>query len=341
MRPLNNLIILLVLIISACAPFVQTPSPQDIQTAIAETLAAIPEEPSDTPTTETSPQSPSSTSQPIPRNTSTPEPPIAGIVNVAFLNLRTGPSTLHTVLQSFEAGTPITALRREFTNDWVEVSVGEGDEELTGWMLIELLDLEGDVTHLELAQIPEGLIVRGRVEDSESNPINDVSIALIYRIDEDELRSDISSNDNGEFVFYLPEELTGTIDIQIVGLDCDSVIVNTLCALEGYFNLERRVFIVPPQSEPIIFTYEIATTTLTGIVYNANGDPIANVLVVAERDDGAETFGSSAIDGSFEIPAGEGSWEIYTVVLDPRLESDRTPINITNEKPDPFELQTP
>ena len=74
---------------------------------------------------------------------------------------------------------------------------------------------------------------------------------------------------------------------------------------------------------------------------NTAGNPVADILIVGERDDGAESVSSSGIDGKFTLPVGEGIWEIYTLVLDPRTESDRISVTITNESPESIVLSTP
>lgn len=336
-----KLLILSIFLLAACTTtgsLPSTPSPQDIQTAIAQTAAA--NAPTPSPMIEADAE-PTSTTEPIPSPTFTPSDPITGRVNVSFLNLRTGPSTLFPVLKSFEASTELLIQRRVATNEWIEVKVEIGDDEFIGWMLASLVESDGDILNLEVFEFPEDQIIQGRVEDSNANPIDNITIALIIRIDEEEFRSDSSSNASGDFTFYIPEDVNAILDIQIVGIGCESIIVNSSCSLEGFFNLERRAFINPPQSEPILFIYEIATTTLTGTIYNPEQSTVANVLVIAERDDGAESYGTSSINGAYEIPIGEGIWEVYTVILDPRLESERVNLTITNQTLTPLDLTTP
>jgi hypothetical protein len=336
------LIMVCLLVIAGCAPAPATPSVGDIQTAIAQTLTAQP-----TSTYTSAPplatDMPPPTVTPFATTTPTPSGPITGQVSVAFLNLRSGPSTFFNVIEAYEEGMQVSARARVEDSDWVEVEIqGEEDDEAQiGWMSVFFLELDGDVNVLPVVHFPESLTVRGKVTDTEDIPISGVDVAVIFYSVDGDLRADAITDENGEFLIYMPEDLLGLLDIQIVGITCESPVMDENCQLSEYYELEGRTWINIPQEEPVNFLYEKATTSLTGTVSDRFGRPVADILVVAVRDDNAETVGQTNVSGEFSIPIGEGIWEVYTVIFNPREESEHLTIEVTDEAPEPVELPIP
>jgi hypothetical protein len=321
----------------------------DIQTAIAQTEAAKPS-PTQTevpPTQECLPCQPATEALPsaTPLPTTTPTPitsdPFPARVIVSFLNMRGGPSTLFDVVDTFQEGDEVTAVERTIGGDWIHIQTGTGLTQKDGWMATQFLEFDGDPQTLPVVVFPEAQIVRGRVEDTTGAPVFGINIAVIYRTEEDELRHDAFSDEKGDFVVYLPENLLGLLDISIVGISCESHIMDDDCQLSGYFKLEGRAFVNIPQEEAIIFLYEVSTVNIVGTVLD-NGTPVEGITVVAERDDGAEAFIRTDEEGNFSLPVGEGIWEVYTVIFDPvREEGERTSVEVTNETPPSIELPVP
>lgn len=332
-----KILLLLVIILTACAPPPATPSPQDIQTAIAQTQQAVP---SPTlvlalPTRE--PTLPPTEAPPTP--TPIPSDPIAGRVNAAFLNLRKGPSTLHEVSAAFEAGQGFLATGRVPGNDWVRVEIGDEDNLQIGWMVTVFLELEGSVETLPEVEFPSILKLRGTVEITTGGPVSETGIAAIYRDGVNEFRTDTTSNQNGEWVIYLPDSLLGVLDVQIVSSGCGSQIMTGNCVRGNYFELVGRVFVTVPQNEPIVFQYEPGSIQITGTVTNKAGSPVSGVLVVGVRDDLAESVATSGIDGFFSLPAAEGIWDVYTITFDPRIEGDPVSVTVTDIAPEEISLK--
>ena len=208
-------------------------------------------------------------------------------------------------------------------------------------MSTQFLEFQGDPLTLPVVVFPEAQIVRGRVEDTSGLPVFGVDIAVIYRNEDTELRHDAYTDENGDFVVYLPPDMLGLLDISIVGISCDSHIMDEDCQMSGYFKLEGRAFVNIPQEEAIIFLYEVSTVNIVGTVMD-KGEPVEGITVVGERDDGAEAFIRTDADGNFSLPVGEGIWEVYTVTFDPvRKESERISVEVTNENPEPVELTVP
>ncbi|MEJ2484920.1 MAG: SH3 domain-containing protein [Anaerolineales bacterium] len=330
-----------VILLISCAPQAATPSPGDIQTALAQTLTAQPSETVPPTTAPTKTPAPSST--PYQTATPTTSPPISGSIQADFLNLRTGPSTFFEIINTFVKDTALTALERTPDNRWVNVEIELEDEPtVEGWMATDFLELNGEVSSLPLAAISEGQIIQGRVEDTEGNPIPGVNVATLLQYDDVDLRTDVVSNDNGDFEVYLPEGLTGTFDIQIVSWLCDSPIADLNCQLSGYIQVIDRVFITLPQEEDILFTYEKTNLIISGIVVDAKDEPVSQMNVRAVRDDGAVSFGRTDAVGDFSMPIAEGTWEIFAVKFDPEyLEGEHVSVEVAQSNPDNVTLNQP
>ena len=333
--------LILLICLTACAPQVLTPSPGDIQTALAETLAAEPSETIQPTKAMTNTPAPSPT--PFQTPTPTTSPPISGSISAAFLNLRAGPSTFFDIIQTFVEGTQLTAIARTPDSKWVQVEIEfEDDPTMQGWMAVLYLDLAGDPSGLPEEPLGSENTLTGTVEDTEGNPISGITVAFILSNDQVDLRADAVSDEEGIFTAYLPDDLFGTFDVQIVSWSCESPIADANCQLSGYIELEDRAFVTTPQEEDILFIYEATDMLLNGSVEDANDDPVDRILVVAERDDGATSLGRSDALGDFSIPITSGTWEIYTVIYDPEfLESERLSVEIVDEAPLEITVEAP
>ncbi len=332
------------LLLAACgAQPVPTPRVEDIQTAIAQTEEAAP-----TPFPTFAPAEPTATPEPsptpAPTATATPSGPISGQVNVEFLNLRAGPSTLFEVLESVPQGQEVLATGRDESGNWVQVEIADGEDEeekTLGWFAAALLNFQGDPGFLPIIEFPFDQRVRVTVQDSDANPIPGIVVAFIHRTGTVELRNDVVTDEAGLALTTLPASLLGTLDIQIVGVDCTSPVMDEGCQLRGFFERTGRVFLLIPQREPVVFVYESASVEISGTVVGANGNPVVGIQVVAVRDDGAESVGLTGAEGVFSIPAGPGVWEVFSVRYNPRTESDTVTVEITDQTPDPVEVPAP
>lgn len=328
--------LVIVIIITGCGS--STPEltkDEKIQTAIAETERAKP-------ITAVTTVVPTTGDTPAPIITSTPtippiSGPITGRVNITFLNLRSGPSTLHTVIATIDGGTNLIATGRIPTSDWVEVEI---DDQI-GWMATDYLALNGNVIGLPVIPFPDSLTVSGRVEDTDGNPIGDIAIAVFYRYDDQELRADVTSDSEGKFLVYLPQDLLGALIVQIVDRGCQSPVVDAGCNLSGYIQRENRTSITIPQQEDIVFLYEPSALTLSGKVVDSNGTPIPNIEVSGRRDDGATTFGTTDSTGQFRMPVGAGYWGIYSFSYEPAGVSNVVYVTVANTNPSNIEVPAP
>jgi len=327
---------LLTLTLSACAPVVLTPSVGDIQTAIAQTEAA---QPSNTPAaTET----PEASATPAFTPTATHVSPIAATINVQSQNLREGPSTLFDIIETYDQGVSVSVTGRSEDDRWVQVSIRDDEGVIeSGWMAAEYLTPEKELEILPVVEFSDDQTIRGRVEDAEGAPIPGVSVAAILRVDEVEERSETLSGEDGNFIIYFPDDLTGTFDMQVVGVDCTSPIVDGLCNLSEYFKLDWRAFITIPQREDLLFVFQKAEFYQDGTVVDKDEEPMADIIVSATRDDGAEASVRTNSKGIFSLPLAQGVWEITAMTLEPRRDGEPVTVEITDKEPGPIQLLGP
>jgi hypothetical protein len=327
------------LALTACQPTVLTPSPGDVQTAIALTEAALPE-PSDTPAAPSATSEPTNTPTVTPEPTNTPRGPIAGTVNAAFLNMREGPSTLFNIVNTYIQGDDLEAVARSADGDWLQVHMSDDDQ--VGWMATLFVDLAEDPEGLAVIVPPDSESMHGRVEDTDGNPIAFITIAVINREGSDELRADVRTTEDGNWTLLIPANSFTLMDVQIVGYGCDSIIMDDDCNLIGYYELQGREFVNLPQENDVVFQFAAVQRTISGTVLDADGDPIADMLVVGERDDGAETLTFTDADGSFVLGADSGTWEVYAVVIgNTRNEGERVVVDVGEDDVTGIELLEP
>lgn len=335
--------VLFLSLLASCAPQVATPSPGDIQTALAETLAA---EPTETLTPTVAPtKTPNPSPTPFYTPTPTVSPPIAATVNSDYLNMREGPSQMFQIVETVELDTEVTATARTLDNLWVKVELPSAQENIAptvGWMWAEFLDFQGEMTSLPVDQYDPTLTIFGVVQDQDGNPIPGIGIRVTLQNDTTVLPADTTSNEDGLFEVYLPQGQTGAYDVQIVSWACDSMVVNLNCRLSGYVEGVDQYTVTLPMTEGITFIYEKTDLTLSGVVQDANGDPVAGLNIVASRDDGSNSYGTSGEDGTFTIPIAAGNWEVFTITFDPAYaESEHVSIEVADTPPEDITLGIP
>jgi hypothetical protein len=272
--------------------------------------------------------------------TATPHPigTMNAVVSVLSLNLRSGPSTLSQVKAAYPEDTTVIVLGKAPGDEWVFVQVPDGE---TGWMSVQLLDLDGDVAYLPLEEIPDNQVISGKVIDSSSEPVNGVNIAVLKRLVDSTLRTDAYSGEDGTFYAYIPLDSTGNWEAQIVGVRCDSRIVDDTCNIDGYIVYSSRVLFEPTLFSPMVFMYEIATTTISGTVADVGGQPVS-MRVFADRSDGAYSYTLSSTNGEFLIPASDGVWDIYAIQYNPRIEGEHVTIQVIDgQHPESINLVAP
>jgi hypothetical protein len=311
----NRLIILLlslviVIALFGCTSSPPTPSEEDILTAMAETSAALP--------TATTSLTEEPTEPLAPTDTPTPNYTSRAFVTSSNLNLRTGPSQLFNILDTYQQGDEVFVTGRIPSGKWLQVEARRKDGSgrmFTGWMFADYLDLKTNINNLPIIELPAEQTIKGIIEDNEGNPINGIRVSAFYEPDGGvQTFSDDTTGLDGKFIIYVPENTAGEIDVQIVAVNCNSVIMDNDCVLRQYFPLIWREIGQLPFYDPINFVYEKAVTVLEGKVVYQDGWGVPNVWVIAVRQsDGTELKIFTEIGGRFLFPLGEGVWEVYAI----------------------------
>ncbi len=170
----------------------------------------------------------------------------------------------------------------------------------------------------------------GSVVDSDGLPIEGINIAVI----QEEKRLDVYTAGDGSFSVELPRSTKSNWTLDIVGINCESKIM-TDCLLTGYFELFQSIDVTVPLSKPITFVFEKATTTIKGKV------AASGIRIFAIRSDGATSWGESIYEGTFELPASDGIWDVFAVDLNSGQESEHISLEIINGTSNFVNLKTP
>ena len=224
-RHLNIILpVILLLLVSACNR--QEPiTPTSIYPPL---ITTEPMPPSETPRPTVS----LPTAPPTAAVTATPFGGMRAEVMVDDLFLRAGPGFLHEAYWTYPAGTIVEAWGRAPGWSWVYVTT---DNNLQGWMKLELLTLSGDFYDLP-ETIPDGfVIVKGHVYAADGSPASHITLTLIPP-GGDVADEDAATTDNeGRFYFFLPEGASGLWTLEANAYGCESSAVDANCSLVGTF----------------------------------------------------------------------------------------------------------
>ncbi len=297
----------------------------------------LPPVPTETPIPQTA--TPTIMPSPIPPTATVPAD-IQAVVKPDGLNMREGPSPLHPIVATYKKGDTLTIVSRAKGNQWVRVLSNAGK---TGWMYTPHLSFTVDINSAPIEEIEDSFNVKGMIADSNGQPIEGVSIALLPINGNQAFRIDTVSGDDGHFYAYVPVNSYTSWRVSIVGVRCGSRIADANCYVSNYFAIKENTDIVLPQLDPLEFVYQQATSYITGIVRDWQGTPAADIRVFAVRtSDGARAWGSSQSNGLFTLPAGDGAWEVYAALLSPTVEGKRVTVQINaGQPPEPIELVRP
>jgi hypothetical protein len=220
------------------------------------TATALPTEANPLPTVKAAPVEPTQTPSPefTATPTNTPAPVVLdGTVNAATLNMRTGPSILHDILNQYQKDDPIKVIGVAPGKEWLKVIAKDGK---TGWMYVNHVDLKGDVSSLPTMQINESLAVIGKVVDASGNGIPGIQIGLSRIGGTQAVRVEGITLTDGTVHIYAPVEYQGTWLATVMGAACTSPIVDTNCRFAGKFTPAEGISVKLPQDTEILFTYK-------------------------------------------------------------------------------------
>ncbi len=251
MRNVRLLPILSVLALSlACSlsPMVSPPATQTATPTIQLPTRTPP------PPTATVYNTPSPTPEtPVPPTPTLPPPTFTAEALGERVNLRSGPSTLHTIIGMVPKGTHVSVIGKAAGDEWVFAESTDGK---TGWLSTSFLQLHGSLSSLEEIPVKASFIVEGQVVDSAGTPINGVVLAVYKGQGPDQLRTDATSNASGRFYAYLPLGADGSWTVEVVGIGCSSWIMDSNCRYHGVFSAHGKETIQPPVSEPLYFVFD-------------------------------------------------------------------------------------
>ncbi len=242
-------VLVLALAIFACtlSPMVGPPSTQT-PTVTAPLLTRTP--PPSTPTVYQTKTSTPGT--PIPPTATLPPASLTAEVLGERVNLRDGPSTLHTITGMVPRYVHVSLIGKAPGDEWVFIQTAQGE---TGWLSTHYLLLHGSMSRLPDIPTGDSYIVAGEVVDGHGNGINGVNLAVYQGEGEDLLRTDAISDASGKFYAYLPVRLGGQWTVEVVGVRCSSWIMDTSCHYHGAFSSNGKESIRPPLSQPLYFVF--------------------------------------------------------------------------------------
>ncbi len=244
---------------------------------------------------------------------------VPALVTSETLNLRAGPGTFFAIVQSYTRGTQVTTLEMTPDGRWIRVAA-PGSE---GWMTADFLDLSELEAALPVVSWPEAYMIYGSVLDTQGYPISGVRMAATTG----NQRAEAASTHDGRFYIYVPAEISGPFNLEIVAVNCGSSIAEIQedgsCRAGDYFPVHWQETVTPPQSEPVHFTYEAGIAFLEGKVAYQDGNGASQILVRATRvSDGVQSEFVTPVGGEFRLPLGKGEWEVVAV----RFQQDGTPL---------------
>jgi len=173
-------------------------------------------------------------------------------VNVQVINLRSGPGTGFDVLGKYAQDAPVAVLGKALGDEWLLVETPAGQ---LGWMTYEFLAIETPLEALPVINSAYNILVKGTVTDSSGTPVDLVTVAVYQQTVSGELRSDDITNAAGEFFVFLPNGAQGKFSVAIVGVDCNSSIMDADCEYEGKFDANGIAEITLPSSDTVSFVY--------------------------------------------------------------------------------------
>jgi uncharacterized protein YraI len=307
-------------ILGGCKPSADQQIDQ-VYTAAAATAAV---RATNAPPTET----PLPSSTPLPTPTPTPTWITTAFVMGGPVNLRYGPGTFFETFGALDTGTKLYVLASIPGGEWFEVLAPNpaGSGQVIGWISSSFLEISSFLGTIPIGVWPQEMTIYGTVTDENGIPINAVRVAAVYNSNDDEIRADTPTNENGEFAIYLPQRVSGPFDVQITAVNCNSRISVWLedgdCEVQEFFPLVWRTTVFVPLEHGLNFFFEQAVTSLDGKIHYADGWGYPGILIKATRlEDGVESERVSPSNGRFSIPLGFGTWEIVAI----RFERDGTP----------------
>lgn len=202
---------------------------------------------------------------PLPSATPTLEPtpspvpftPFGAMTTVDYVNLRSNPGYLFSVLKTVNKGTSLTVLGKSPGEDWIYLQT---PDQTRGWILRALLVSPGhDFLAPPVVQPENVLMVSGRLVDTTGTPVNGIQFAISQGQGDSLTRTDALTNIRGEFYAFFPTDLEGEWEIAYTAISCSSRVMDAKCNcvnnICGTVN-PAETKITLPQAELLTFTWQ-------------------------------------------------------------------------------------
>lgn len=249
-KPLLALLPLLVVtgLISCSLPIGFTPTPtQEITLVPMPTETPTPQVPTNTP-------EPTFTLTAMPTFTPQVYSQIKAKVTVQILNMRDGPGATFNVVQKLPEGASIWILGRAKGNDWFLV---RDESNHAGWVAAEFVYITTPITQIPFFAVTDAVVITGKAVDDQQNPIPGVDFAVYPANSSGQVRTDVYSDESGNFYAYLPTSAGGAWTIEIVGIMCTSPIMDSNCKHSGQFKTTAyTIMILDDAAIPLVFEYK-------------------------------------------------------------------------------------
>jgi hypothetical protein len=194
------------------------------------------------------------TASPTSVPTPTPYHPINAVVSVNTLIVRTGPGRVFPILQTYPENTILTVLGQAPGNgEWVLVQT---PDHLSAWVMVEFIDIQGEIKTVPYIEPTDVYKVSGRVSDVENKPVKGIIFTILQGSGENEVPTEAETDANGVFTGYLPTTVTGTWSVSWVSISCQRAsIVDANCHYSGGIQPSYQ-FIILPLASPLSFTWK-------------------------------------------------------------------------------------
>lgn len=213
--------------------------------------AAPQQTPSPLPATWTPTPEPTATPTP----TATPFQPFEAKALTDYLNLRSNPGYLFTVITMLQKDTAFKVLGKSPGGEWMYVELADGK---TGWIFALLIVSETDLQLAPVLEPEDAQLITGSVKDGNGTPISGIQFA-IQGAESSSFRTDAMTDDTGVFYAYLPSGLTGKWYVIYTAISCksntmdkDCNCINNICGSPS----PDMDSVTLPDPEPLLFLWK-------------------------------------------------------------------------------------
>ncbi len=173
---------------------------------------------------------PTATTLPQPTPTGAPFEPVKATITVDNFKLRTGPGFLFDAVALYDSNTEVLVMGKAPGENWLFVQT---EDNRSGWMKTEYLDLNGDLAALPLIAPSDVQTISGHVRTKDNNTFaSGIGILLEPQSGYTGTNGDNALTDSsGTFYIYLPKRMEGDYFIEPNGFNCTGNLVVGKCEL--------------------------------------------------------------------------------------------------------------